>query len=56
MRKYLLVFPASAAVLLALAGLLAQQPAPAPQEGQRPIKVRVERVPVLFSALDRKER
>ena len=56
MRKYRLALAAGAALLPVAIGLLAQQPTPATPTAQRPIIVRVERVPVLFTALDRKER
>lgn len=57
MRKYRLAIAVGGAALLPVAiALLAQQPAPATPTPQRPIIVRVERVPVLFTALDRKER
>ena len=56
MRKYRLALAVGALVLPVAVCLLAQQPTPATPTAQRPIIVRVERVPVLFTALDRKER
>jgi Ca-activated chloride channel family protein len=62
MYKRVLFVPRLVALLLAAVSVAAQKPAaptPSPsQESQKPpqITIRVERVPVLFSALDRKER